>query len=251
MISVSVLSSCKTSKDLTFLNNSVHEEFLKGVPIEPIDYLINTNDNLYVQIQSKTLEADAMFNPSKSGNRANNQQGLSDPLLQNLNGFQVDLSGNINLPSIGKVQVVGKTIDEARIAIQNKADKYFKNATVKVHLLNFKITILGEVKKTGVYYNYAKNMTIFDGIGMAGGPTEFSKIKQVLILRTSKKGTKTYRLDLTDKKILNSEVFYLQPNDVIFVDPDRYKSLQFNVPLISLILSTITTSLLVVNILTR
>ncbi|MCY1635017.1 polysaccharide biosynthesis/export family protein [Marinifilum sp. D737] len=243
-------SSCKTSKDLVYLNNTSDEELLEGMPGTIAEYVIKTNDNLYVDIQSMSPEVNAMFNPTKTaGASGGTQQNFGEPSSQYLNGFLVDLSGDISLPVIGKVGVAGKTLNQAREAIQLRADEYIKDASVKVKLLSFKITVLGEVKKAGVYYNYNNNMTVLDGISMANGITDYGRIQKVLVMRTTDKGAKTYRLDLTNKKFLSSDAFFLQPNDVVYVEPDKYKNVKLNSPMYTLFLSTISTLILILNVL--
>ncbi|MDQ2178538.1 polysaccharide biosynthesis/export family protein [Marinifilum sp. D714] len=243
-------SSCKTSKDLVYLNNTSDEELLEGIPGAIAEYVIKTNDNLYVDIQSMSPEVDAMFNPTKSaGSTGGTQQNFGQPSSQYLNGFLVDLSGDISLPIIGKVGVAGKTLHQAQTAIEEKAAEYLKDATVKVKLLSFKVTVLGEVKSPGVYYNYNNNMTVLDGISMANGITDYGRIQKVLVMRTTDKGAKTYRLDLTNKKFLSSGAFFLQPNDVVYVEPDKYKNVKLNSPMYSLFLSTLSTLILLLNVL--
>ncbi|WP_421918648.1 polysaccharide biosynthesis/export family protein [Marinifilum sp.] len=250
LVSGCFFSSCKTSKDLVYLNNTSDEELLEIMSANIAEYVIKTSDNLYVDIQSMSPEVNAMFNPTKGLNSTGGtSQNYGQPSSQYLNGFQVDLSGNVNLPIIGDVGVAGKTLKQARETIQERADEYLKDATVKVKLLSFKITVLGEVKRAGVYYNYNNNMTVLDGISMANGITDYGRIQKVLVMRSSEKGAKTYRLDLTNKKFLNSEAFFLQPNDVVYVEPDKYKNVKLNSPMYSLFLSTLSTLILILNVL--
>jgi len=243
------LSSCRTNKDLVYLNNTKDQEVLKGIPGKVSEYIIKSNDNLYVDIQSMNPEVNALFNPSKAGSvQSGTQQNYGQLTGQYLNGFQVDLAGDINLPIIGKVALAGKTLKESREIIQAKADEYIKEATVKVKLLSFKVTVLGEVKNPGVYYNYNSQMSILEGISMASGVTDYGRIQKVLVLRPTKRGSKTYRLDLTNKKFLASDAFFLQPNDVVYVEPDQYKNVKLNSPIYSLFLSTLSTLILVLNV---
>ncbi|MDE5417548.1 polysaccharide biosynthesis/export family protein [Labilibaculum sp. DW002] len=243
-------SSCRTNKDLVYLSNTTDDELLEGIPAKTAEYIIKTNDNLYVDIQSMSPEVNAMFNPTQAaGATGGTSQNYGQPSSQYLNGFHVDLVGNIKLPVIGDVAVAGMTLNNARNAIQLRADEYLKDATVKVKLLSFKITVLGEVKSPGVYYNYNNNMTVLDGISMASGVTDYGRIQKVLVLRPTDKGSKTFRLDLSNKKFLSSDAFFLQPNDVVYVEPDKYKNVKLNSPLYSLFLSTLSTLILVLNIL--
>lgn len=251
LILISLINfSCKTSKNLVYLNNTQDDELLVDMPESTDEYKIKVNDNLFVDIKSLSPEVNAIFNPAQGvGTQGGTQQNYGQVSGQYLNGFLVDLRGNINLPIIGFVNVLDKTLEEARIEIQSKADEYIKEATVKVKLLSFKITVMGEVKNPGVYYNYTNSLTVLEGISMANGVTDYARIKKVLVLRPTPKGSKTHRLDLTDKSFLNSKAFFLQPNDVVYVEPDKYKNVKLNSPMYSLFLSTISTLILVFNVL--
>lgn len=235
---------------MVYLNNTQNQEMLEGMPGTVSEYTIKTNDNLYVDIQSMSPEVNALFNPSQgTGMQSGTQQNYGQLSGQYLNGFQVDLSGDISLPIIGKVAVAGQSLKQARETIQAKADEYIKDATVKVKLLSFKVTVLGEVKVPGVYYNYNNQMTVLDGISMASGVTDYGRIQKVLVLRPTDSGSKTFRLDLSNKKFLASEAFFLQPNDVVYVEPDKYKNVKLNSPTFSLFLSAISTLILALNVL--
>jgi polysaccharide export outer membrane protein len=97
-----------------------------------------------------------------------------------------------------------------------------------VKLLNFKVTVLGEVRTPGVQYNYNNTFTVLDAIAQANGNTDFATIKRVKVVRPGEKSNTTYMLDLSSKDIYQSDAFYLQPNDYIFVEPDKYKNFQLN-----------------------
>jgi len=116
-----------------------------------------------------------------------------------------------------------------------------KDASVQVKVLSFKVTLLGELRSPGVYYNYSSSMTVPEAIGMAGGVSENAKFTQLLVVRRTPTGSKSYRLDLTGKKLLTSEVYYLQPDDVIYVNADKLKNTNRSLPVYSLMLSGITT----------
>lgn len=139
---------------------------------------------------------------------------------------------------LGKIKVSGVTLSQVESVVQKKADEYLKDAVVKVKILNFKITVSGEVKSPGVYYNYNNSLTVIEAIAMANGNTDFASLKKVMVVRPFPTGDKTYLLDLSSKNVYLSEAFYLQPNDYIIVQPDKYKNLQLNSQAYSLLLSS-------------
>lgn len=166
-------------------------------------------------------------------------------------GYTVSDSGTISLPILGQVNVFGLTIDEVQKAIQKKSNEYLKDATINVKLLSFKFTVIGEVNTPGTYTNYNNQLTVLDAIGMAGDITDFGNRKHVLVIRPTKEGTTTHRINLQDKNLLQSDGYFLLPNDIVIVEPIKSKPFQLNIPtttlLITATLSTISTTILLLN----
>jgi polysaccharide export outer membrane protein len=125
---------------------------------------------------------------------------------------------------------------------------YVKDATVKVKLLSYKVTVGGEVKNPGIYYNYNKSINIFEALNLANGFTDYANVRKVLIVRTLQDGTKSIRVDLAQKGMMESEAYYLLPNDIIYVEADKFKSFNLNVTAWTMFLSAITTVLLVYEV---
>ena len=129
------------------------------------------------------------------------------------------------------------------------------HSTVECKLLSFKFTVIGEVKAPGTYVNYNNYLTVLEAIGRAGGVGDYGNRNKVLVVRPMDKGTKTFRLDLQDKKILASEAYFLLPNDVVIVEPLKQKIFNMNLPTFSFILgsslSAITTTILLINYLKK
>lgn len=236
-----ILNSCTSSKKLSYLNN-LHETkgeeyFAMDVP----DYKIQPRDILYITI--KAMTPDGMITDFLAGNRANagafymqNESG------QYLFGYDVDTEGNISLPVIGKLKMATNTLEQAKKILQEEVDKKFNNATVECKLLSFKFTVIGEVKTPGTYLNYNNYLTVFEAIGRAGGIGDFGKRNKVLVIRAAEKGTNTYSVDLQDKNILSSKAYFLMPNDVVIVEPQSNKIFNMNLPIISFLLTSITST---------
>src|SRR5665648_995010 len=209
-------SSCRSTKSMKYFQD-LNSELQNGKPLKAPDYLIRADDNLYVDVQSMNQEVSQLFSTSKSsgGYSGGTQSEFGQVSSQYLNGYQVNQRGKILLPVIGEVNVSGLTEEAARDSVQKRVGEYFKDATVKVKIMTYKVTVLGEVKNPGVYYNYNKSMTILDALGLAS-------VKKVLVVRTTATGSKSYRLDLTEKRMMTSDAFYLLPNDVLYIEPDKY-----------------------------
>lgn len=242
IISLSALFSCRSSKDLIYLNDAKNNDIIHRLPTE---YILKAGDILYVSIKSISPEVNALFNP-ESNMEANSGQGymkFTTPSGAYLYGYELDLDGNINLPMLGKIKLIGQTITQAESIVQKKADEYLKEAIVKVKLLNFKITVAGEVRNPGDYYNYNNSITVLEALALASGNTDFASIKRVMVIRPVPEGEKAFILDLSSKKAYLSEAFYLQPNDYVFVQPDKYKNFQLNSPAYSLMFASLSSFL--------
>lgn len=249
-ISACMIISCTSQKKLAYLDNlpetGGEETFTMVIP----EYKIQERDILYITIKAMTPEGiinDFLLN-IRSNAGVNIQQGESGGYLF---GYDVSSDGNIILPVIGAVKVAGLTLEEARNLLQATAGKVFKNSTVECKLLSFKFTVLGEVRIPGTYINYNNYLTVLEAIGRAGGIGDYGNRSNILVVRPVDKGTRTYRLNLQDKQILNSEAYFLLPNDVVIVEPLKQKIFNMNLPTIAFILSTvtstITTTLLLIN----
>ena len=239
LIFLTGIYSCRSSKELIYLKDAENDQIIHGGAKE---YMLKSGDILYVSIKSTNPEVNILFNPESNMEVGNMGQGYlkyTTPSGAYLYGFELDLDGNINLPMLGKIMVSGVTLSQVQSVVQKKADEFLKDAIVKVKLLNFKITIAGEVRNPNVYYNYNNSITILEALAMANGNTDFASIKKVMVIRQIPQGEKTYMLDLSSKNAYLSEAFYLQPNDYVIVQPDRYKNFQLNSQAYSLVLSSL------------
>ncbi len=238
------LVSCTQKKQITYLQNIDKDGKENFFPKEKEDYTIQSQDVLYIKIQSINPEVDAMF--------SNLPATGAQSLFQNeaniyINGYVVDDSGYVDVPTIGKIELLGKTITEAKKAVYDKASQYIKKATVDVKLISYKFTVLGEVNRPGVYQNFNNKLTVLEAIGMAGDISSYGNRSKVLILRPTREGTQSFSIDLTDAAILQSDGFYLLPNDLVYVEPIKSKLFIINAPTYGLFLSSITTLILILN----
>jgi polysaccharide export outer membrane protein len=228
------------------LFQNMRDRQINKIAVKPPEYKIKPDDNIYIDIQTMNPEADLMFAPTKSG-AYGTQANYGDLTGQYLNGYQVNNHGMIDLPVIGEVHVADKTEEEARSIIQERVAEYYKGTTIKLKILTYKISVLGEVRNPGVYHNYNKYITVLEAISMANGLSDYASVRNVLVIRATPSGDKSYRLDLTRKEVLSSEAYYLLPNDVVYIEPDKYKNFGLNSTVYSMALSAITTSILILT----
>lgn len=250
IITTLFLSSCTTQKELAYLGNLPEtggaETFTMDIP----DYKIQPRDILYITVKAMTPDGfiTDFLSVSRGTSNANFIQSEPGGYLY---GFDVDSEGNIAVPAIGRIRVAGMTLEATRKLLQESADKVFKNSTVECKLLSFKFTVIGEVKAPGTYINYNNYLTVLEAIGRAGGLNDFGRRDRILVVRPAEGGTKTFSLNLQDKKIISDQAYFLLPNDVVIVQPNKNKILNMNLPVFSIILtsvtSVITTTLLLIN----
>ncbi len=242
---IAITVACNRKSQLVYLNEVTNETL--GAAKAPV-YLIKPGDVLSIQIYTQDPNISRLFNIA---NMQTTASVYNSEISTYITGFSVSDSGEVNLPVIGKVKIAELSVRNAQEAIQQAADRYLKDALVVVKLLSFRVTVLGEVKRPGTYINYKDNLNIFEAIGLAGDLSDFGKRTNVLVLRNTPQGVKTFRMDLQDKNIVSSEGFYLQPNDTLIVEPRNGKVMALNTPNIQLLLSTFTTLLLFLNYLKR
>lgn len=244
------LFSCRSTQEITYLQNVSPGEHLSGRPNEIEEYNIRPYDNLYVSIKTLNPEVNQLFegNSTANGYQNGTDQMYGSNVAQYINGYQVDSLGNISLPILGKIEVKDLSIKQILEKVQKKSLQFLKDPIIKVKLLSFKFNVNGEVRNPGVYYSYNEKVTILEAISMASGVTDNAKIKKTLLIRQTKNGSDTYSVDLTSKALLASDAYYLQPNDIIYIAPGRNKRTEMNLGSYSLFLSTITTILLAVTL---
>lgn len=205
------------------------------------DYKVQPRDVLYITVKAMNPEGKIQDFLSTTGSimSSGSTQAEAGGFFY---GYDVNQEGNIVIPVVGTIKVGGLTLDETRKVVQTSIDMVFKNSTVECKLLSFKFTVIGEVKASGTYVNYNNYLTVIEAIGRAGGVTDYGNRDRVLVIRPTDKGTRTFRLNLQDKNILSSEAYFLLPNDVVIVEPLKQKIFNMNLPTISFVITTLTST---------
>lgn len=237
-------TSCTTAKKLTIMKDLSPNQTVPG-PLPPPIYHIRPKDNLYIGIATPDQDLSKMTDPTSNG--ASGAMAYEGIASKSVNGNIVDVDGNITFPMLGKIAVGGLTVSEAEDTISGLTKQYLKGATVKVRLLSYKVTILGEVKMPGIYYNYNNYITVLDAISLAQGATDYAKLGDILVLRPTTGGTRTFSLNLNSKSAIQSPAWYLQPDDVVVLQPGKNKGLQQKLPLIGILVGSLSALLLLLN----
>lgn len=237
--SIIFLSSCITNRDLEYINTEKTK-----VESTNYEYVIQKEDLLSVQISSTTKSNYDFFNLQETSNP---QLMAQNPYLY---GFLVKSDGIVNLPMIGNVNVEGFTISEVENVIAQISSTYFKDPIVKVNILNFKVSILGEVNSPGEYNIIRSNQNILHLLGKSQDLTEFANRKRIKVIRKNGvESTIVIYLDLTDPKLLNNKNIYLQPQDIVYIEPlkKKFYSVRNLSSAVSIGVSSITLYLLLTN----
>lgn len=210
-------------------------------------YRLKEGDILDVKVSSLDPSSVAVFNKAVgvSNSSVYNQASLY------VNGYMVDQFGDINLPLIGDLFVRGLTIDSLNHLLDDKLADYFKFYTVESKLVNYRVSVLGEVNRPGNQQVYNSDLNILQALSDAGGLTPYGNIRKVKIIRKAFNINESAILDLSKEDVIYSEFFYLMPNDVIYIEPLKSRATALNVPLFSLLISSISLAVLVMNSLSR
>ncbi|QJB36111.1 polysaccharide export protein [Chitinophaga oryzae] len=216
------LFSCSAPKNVTYFRDI--PDSLGSKEVEQALYktpLVQVDDILQVTIQTLDPGATALLNQQNAPSWPSTATATGG--AGNISGYLVDKDGNIVLPLIGKMQVKGKSTEEVRTAVTEKAAQFYKDPVVNVRFVNFKITVLGEVARPSTYVMPNEKVTLLDAIGMAGDLTIYGKRENVLLIR-EKEGKKEFvRFNLNNTNLFTSPYYYLQQGDVVYVEPNKSK----------------------------
>jgi polysaccharide export outer membrane protein len=219
-----LLTSCVPFKDTLYLEKNkekVADIEINADAYKP--YRLQVDDILSVEIKSNNNKDVEVF--SKTGN---NTSGIVNQDQLYFDGYQIDGFGNIRIPVIGLVNVQGQTVDEVGKLLEKKLlEEYFtpaSNLFVNVKLAGIRYTINGEIGSTGTKTVYQDKLNILEAIANSGDIPITGNKKDVVVMRKIPTGYQSETLDLTDAKVINSQYFYLKPNDYIYVKPLKQKS---------------------------
>lgn len=241
-----LMLSCK-SQQPAFQNYLQHVDTLSNVFVNLPDPHIQKNDLLSVKVYSQSADprTDLPYNltePSATGGSA----------ATGSTGFLVDEGGNIDYPQIGTLHVEGLTKSELAQLIRNKLAHQLKEPSVIVRFLNFKVTVLGEVKAPGTFTIPTERVTVLEALGLAGDITEFGKHDTIKIARERNGQVELGYVDLTSGILFQSPYYRLQQNDVVFVEQTRKRVQQQDrqavAQQVAIISSIVTAVALIINI---
>ena len=217
-----IFTSCVPIKDLVYLQDNATASNEPIARVERAPYRLQVNDILNISIKAIDPSLVEIFTTTSQ-----NQQSVTEQLLY-FNGYVIDDHGNIRIPVLGEINILGFTLEETRLKIEKQLLKDFlkeeSGVFVTVKLAGFRYTINGEVSSTGTKILYQDKVTIMEAIANAGDITIVGDKKDVKVIRQFPQGSETFSIDLTDRAAMQSPCYYLQPNDYIYVKPLKQKS---------------------------
>ena len=220
-----LVSSCASTKDIAYFQNKMVNQPEKidkhaGIVIQP-------KDMLSIVVSSRNPELVAMFNLPVISYQAGGEVSLNTA-QQRLMGYVVDEEGFIDFPVLGKLNIVGKTRWEVAELVKNKLiqEGYLTDAVVTVEFLNFKISVIGEVSSPGTFSIDGDKVTVLQAISLARDLTIFGRRDNVSVIREQDGKRTIYEINLTDVDLFKSPAYYLQQNDIVYVQPNDIKARQ-------------------------
>lgn len=243
-----LLTGCIPQKEYVLLQDKSTDKDYQN-PFNELDnitdkYFLQPNDYLFINVSTPDPKISEFYN-QMAGSNMNNQRN------QNFFYYQIDDSLNIDFPYVGLINLKGCNVRMGKEKVEKALEPFLKEYNLTFKLASNTFTALGEFRKQGVITMQKEQVTIFEAVAMAGGVTPFGKKRKLQLIRQMPDGPVTYQIDLTDKNIVNSEYYYIYPNDMMYVRPMKAKQLgigeSFSIGIITTILALYLTVQSIVN----
>ena len=230
-----LITSCTTTKNVAYFEDLTDtSKIYTQVISSTYEIQIQPDDIIEIIVNNINTEAAAPFNlgninpaasPTTQVTQGATGVKLNTPTASTPSGegYLVAKNGTIDFPVLGTLAVQGLTIPQLKETLKAKLDKYLKDPILNIRLLNYKVTVLGEVSRPSTYSIPSERITVVDAIGMAGDLTIYGKRENVLLIREENGQRKFIRLDLNSSNLFQSPYYYLKQNDVIYVEPNKSK----------------------------
>jgi polysaccharide export outer membrane protein len=255
LLAAAAIFSCVPNKKVLYLQHektdlygpAPTDSILRSYQLTNFHYELQHEDVLSIQISSLTPKEYDFFSlglPQSNVNVGGNMN------MGAIHGYLINKEGNIEFPMVGEVQLAGLTIYEAEQQIQKIVEEFLEEPVVRVRLLNFRITVLGEIRGGGDVINTFNNrLSVIEGLALAGGLGEMADRQNIKIIRQQDDHAEVFYIDLLDEEFMTSSFFYLHPNDIVLVPPLRQKPFRnYFGENLGLIVSSLSLLILVLNL---
>lgn len=222
LLVILLITGC-ASRNLTYFSD-IESNSDYSVKIEDNSELkIQPFDRIKIIVNSPSPESNLLFN---GGILTENIESINVPINRGIdsNNFLVNKEGVIEFPVIGEIKLGGMTFEKAREEMKFHLKAHIKDPSVNMFITNFKISVLGEVKNPSNFTIDSERINVFEAIGLAGDLTPYGKRENVLLLRERNGIRNIYRINLNEKKVLNSPYYYLEQNDIVYIEADKQKA---------------------------
>ena len=229
LILLLTMFSCKPKENMVYMEKEktvaeteINQAVFYGTHIQSGD-LLDIKVTAFDENAVRPFNLYSMNNSTSTG-QVNGQTAQLAP-----QGYLVDNEGFIYFPVLGKLYIKGMTLAQLRADLEKRLLAYLTDPLVSIKQLNFNITVLGEVKKPGQYTNPSDKITVLQALGLAGDMTDYGNRTNVKLIREIDGVSKTFTIDFTNKNITNSPYYYMQQNDVLYIEPDLIKKKTANI----------------------
>lgn len=255
-----VATACVSNEKIIYLQNQEGKAPIADgelITYDVPEYRLQYNDIIDVNVQTVEELLQTGFNNKQvqMSGQMGNILGQSGGDIYYMTGYTVDGNGNIRLPIVGEINVQNRTLEEARVEIENQLRQYVTSELyVKVKLGGIRYSALGEFRRPGKFVVLQDRMTIFEAIANAGDLTAIAKRSEVLLIRQYPEGTRLHRLNLNDRNLVGSSFYFIQPNDQIYVEPMKVREVgagENAAQSLTLLISAITAAVLIINVATK
>lgn len=243
-----LFSSCVSQRNVEYLRDKSNQEGdIKTFADAKIpDYKLKPKDELFIQIKSLDDPSTNVF--QQLGVQESGNISYIQPYGASLMSYSVDKAGYIQLPVLGNIHVEDKSVPEVNAILQDSLEHILSNPTVTVKLVNRYVSVLGEVQNPGHFSYSQEKLTVFDALGLAGDITEYGDRNEVILARNENGKNLRINIDLTSSELMESEYYYIRPNDMVYVKPMRKKFWGMRQFPFEILLSSLSTAVLLYTV---
>lgn len=215
---MAILASCNSYKKIPYFQNVDKSKVSSQKILNYTPLTIQPADILGINVSSSNPEASAVFNYNLSNINGTTNTSSTNPII----GYLVDPDGMVTIPLLGRIKVSGYTTSGLQVKLQKDLSPYLKYCMVNIRMINFKISVLGDVEHPGVFQISNERVTLNEAISLAGD-LNITALRNILLIREKDGEREFIPIDLTSKNLFDSPYYYLKSNDILYIQPGKNK----------------------------